>query len=74
LVWVDHADDPCPKIAEGRWWGEVVPVPQGSGGFGYDPHFFLPAFQMTAAQLDAEQKNLHSHRAQAVRRLLSLLA
>jgi XTP/dITP diphosphohydrolase len=74
LVWVDHAEDPCPKIAEGRWWGEIVEAPQGTRGFGYDPHFYLPKFQRTVAQLEAEQKNLHSHRAQAFNRLLSLLA
>jgi XTP/dITP diphosphohydrolase len=73
LVWVDHALDPCPKIAEGRWWGEVLAQPQGEGGFGYDPHFFIPALGLTAAEMSAAQKNQFSHRAQALQRLIAML-
>jgi XTP/dITP diphosphohydrolase len=73
LVWVDHASDPCPKIAEGRWWGEVLPEPQGRGGFGYDPHFLVPELGLTAAQMSAEQKNQYSHRGHALRRLIGML-
>ena len=32
-----RADDPEPLIAEGRWDGEILDAPRGSGGFGYDP-------------------------------------
>lgn len=73
LVLVRSAADPEPIIAEGRWWGEVVATPQGQGGFGYDPHFYLPELQKTAAQLTAEQKNQFSHRAQALQGLLARL-
>lgn len=73
LVWVDHHADPCPKIAEGRWWGEVLAEPRGAGGFGYDPHFFITPLGLTAAQMSAEQKNQHSHRAQALLRLMQML-
>lgn len=73
LVLVRSATDPEPIIAEGRWWGEVVATPQGQGGFGYDPHFYLPELQKTAAQLTAEQKNQFSHRAQALQGLLARL-
>ncbi len=73
LVWVDHATDPCPKISEGRWWGEVLAEPLGDGGFGYDPHFLIPSLGLTAAQMSAEQKNQYSHRAQALRRLIQML-
>jgi XTP/dITP diphosphohydrolase len=73
MVLVRHADDPEPVIAEGRWFGEVVDAPRGSGGFGYDPYFLLPELGRTAAELTAEEKNRLSHRGQALRRLLEAL-
>jgi XTP/dITP diphosphohydrolase len=73
LVFVRHADDPQPIIAEGRWDGEVIAEPKGEGGFGYDPYFFLPAQQKTAAELSAEEKNKLSHRGQALRLLVEKL-
>jgi XTP/dITP diphosphohydrolase len=74
LVFVRHADDPQPLIAEGRWDGEVVAEARGAGGFGYDPHFHLPALGKTAAELSAEEKNRVSHRGQALRELIRKLA
>jgi XTP/dITP diphosphohydrolase len=50
LVYVRHADDPQPVIAEGLWHGEIATAPSGEGGFGYDPYFYLTALQKTAAQ------------------------
>lgn len=73
LVFVRHADDPQPIIAEGIWQGVWQDEAAGNGGFGYDPHFYLPEFSRTAAQLSAEEKNAHSHRAQAVALLLEKL-
>ncbi|WP_151446530.1 RdgB/HAM1 family non-canonical purine NTP pyrophosphatase [Lacisediminimonas profundi] len=73
LVMVRHAGDPQPIIAEGRWDGEIVATPRGNGGFGYDPHFLLPALGRTAAELDAAQKNQLSHRGQALRMLVEKL-
>lgn len=73
LVLVRHADDPEPLIAEGRWHGEVIDVPRGANGFGYDPHFFLPTFNASAAELDPARKNALSHRALALRDLLQRL-
>jgi XTP/dITP diphosphohydrolase len=73
LVLVRHAGDPQPLIAEGRWAGEVVAAPRGTGGFGYDPHFLLPELGLTAAELAPEQKNRISHRALALQRLAALL-
>jgi len=70
IVLVRHADDPEPVIAEGRWHGEITERPRGAGGFGYDPHFLLPALGRTAAELAADEKNRLSHRAIAA----SLLA
>ena len=73
LVYVRHADDPQPVIAEGRWDGEVIAAPRGEGGFGYDPYFLLPALGKTAAELSAEEKNRLSHRGQALRLLAEKL-
>jgi len=73
IVLLRHAEDPEPVIAEGSWAGEIVAVPRGANGFGYDPHFFLRDFGKTAAELDPEQKNLVSHRGKALRRLLAKL-
>ncbi len=73
LVYLRHADDPQPVIAEGRWDGELVSEPRGAGGFGYDPHFLVRDLGMTAAELPAEEKNRLSHRGQALRALIGKL-
>lgn len=73
LVFVRHADDPQPLIAEGRWDGEIVAAARGAGGFGYDPHFWLPTLNKTAAELSADEKNRLSHRGRALRALVEKL-
>ena len=73
LVLVRHAADPTPLIAEAQWHGEVVDTPRGSGGFGYDPYFWLPELGCTAAELEPDRKNSISHRGRALRSLLGLL-
>jgi len=73
LVFVRHADDPQPIIAEGEWHGEIVDQPQGQGGFGYDPYFYLPALGKTAAALDSAEKNRFSHRGLALQHLIERL-
>ena len=49
LVAVKNADDPEPVIVDARWDGEIIDTPKGTGGFGYDPYFYLPDFGRTAA-------------------------
>ena len=66
VVLLRHADDPAPIIREGRWPGRIARQPAGSGGFGYDPVFFVPEYAVTAAELEAATKNAVSHRAQAL--------
>jgi XTP/dITP diphosphohydrolase len=73
IVLVRHAEDPEPLIAEGRWHGEVVAMPRGAGGFGYDAHFLLPDLGRTAAELSSKEKHAVSHRGKALRRLIALL-
>ena len=68
-----HAEDPEPLIAFGRWSGEILFAPRGSGGFGYDPLMFITALGRSVAELDAEAKNAVSHRALAAREMALLM-
>lgn len=70
LVLVRHADDPQPLIAEGEWQGEIFHEERGDGGFGYDPMFWLPEFNKTAAELSHDEKAKISHRAKALKVLM----
>jgi len=73
LVAVRHAADPQPLVAVGRWPGQILAAPRGTGGFGYDPLMFIPDLGRTVAELDAATKNAHSHRARAMAQLLQQL-
>jgi XTP/dITP diphosphohydrolase len=73
LVYVRHADDPQPVIADGVWRGRIIDTPRGANGFGYDPYFLVPDFDRTAAELAPEEKNAVSHRGQALRALVDKL-
>lgn len=70
LVLVHYADDPQPLIAEGEWHGEIALEERGSGGFGYDPLFWLPQLNKTSAELSRDEKAQLSHRARALHALL----
>ncbi len=70
LVLARSASDPQPLIAEGEWHGEIGHEERGSGGFGYDPLFWLPQSGKTAAELSHEEKARVSHRAKALQALL----
>lgn len=74
LVFLQSDIDPEPLIATGKWHGEVIDTPRGSGGFGYDPHFFVPHLNKSAAELSAEEKNAVSHRGLAMRELITQLS
>lgn len=74
IVLVRHADDPRPLIADGEWHGVILEAPRGQAGFGYDPLFYVPELEQTAAELDAPLKNTLSHRGAAMRHLLQRLA
>lgn len=73
LVYVRHADDPQPVIADGRWDGEITPHARGTNGFGYDPHFFIPSLGKCVAELSSQEKNAMSHRGKALRALVEKL-
>ena len=73
LVALRHADDPEPLVAVGRWPGEILAAPRGEHGFGYDPLVYIPSLGATVAELDADTKNRHSHRALAAAVLRQML-
>ena len=59
--------------ASGASSGVITEAPQGQGGFGYDPVFYVPKYSRTYAQLDPEEKNDLSHRGRAARKAKILL-
>lgn len=73
LVYLRHADDPTPIIAQGSWQGRILEAQQGEGGFGYDPLFWVEELNRTAAELKPEEKNKRSHRGKATLDLVAQL-
>jgi len=70
MVYMRHALDPTPLICQGTWEGSILYQPRGDNGFGYDPVFWVPTQQCSAAELDSQTKNRLSHRGQALTQLL----
>ena len=70
MVFLRAVDDPTPLICQGTWEGTILSYPQGEGGFGYDPLFYIPKLECTAAELDLTKKNKLSHRGQALKAML----
>ena len=69
LVWPDGRA----VTAEGTCEGIIRDFYAGTGGFGYDPLFYLPQFQKTMAEISLEEKNGISHRGRALRGLIEKL-
>lgn len=59
--------------AEGAVEGLILEAPRGTGGFGYDPLFYLPELGLTMAEIDLETKHTLSHRGRAIAALLAHL-
>ena len=70
LVYLRDEFDPAPIIAHGSWEGTILTTPKGDKGFGFDPVFFVPKFNCSAAELEPKIKNAHSHRGIALKILL----
>ena len=66
-------DGECIAVAHGTVEGTILESPRGSGGFGYDPLFYLPELHQTMAEISLEEKYKISHRGHALRRLLTQL-
>jgi XTP/dITP diphosphohydrolase len=60
-------------LSDGACEGLIIEVARGEHGFGYDPHFFVPRYGKTMAELDPEIKNRISHRARAMSAARELL-
>ncbi|WP_455366235.1 XTP/dITP diphosphatase [Kaarinaea lacus] len=73
MVYMAHAKDPTPLICQGTWEGRILYEPRGENGFGYDPVFYVPTHDCSAAELESGVKNQLSHRGQALRKFLALL-
>ena len=73
LVYLRHEHDPLPLICQGLWHGEILKAPQGNGGFGYDPIFWLAEHNQSAAMLTSKLKNTLSHRAKALQAFICAL-
>jgi XTP/dITP diphosphohydrolase len=71
-VLVAARDGVALHTAEGSVEGLILEAPRGTGGFGYDPLFYLPALGLTMAELDLETKHTLSHRGRAIAALLAL--
>jgi XTP/dITP diphosphohydrolase len=61
------------QVVEGECPGEIIPQERGTGGFGYDPIFWIPEMGRTMAELDMREKNSISHRARAVMKAIPIL-
>lgn len=61
-------------IVTARADGEILQAPQGNQGFGYDPVFYVSELKKAFAEISAEEKNQHSHRGRAFRKLLAFLS
>lgn len=58
-------DGVCLMTTEGRVEGDILDAPRGTGGFGYDPLFYLPELGKSMAEIDLETKHGLSHRGRA---------
>ena len=73
MVFMEHAEDPFPVIAQGVWEGRILNHSTGANGFGYDPVFWVPEHNCASAELPAVVKNSLSHRGKALRSLTGLI-
>lgn len=73
IVYVNQAEDSHPLIAAGTWEGRIIDARRGSNGFGYDPSFVPAGDTRTVAEIPQDEKNLASHRGQAMRAFLAQL-
>lgn len=70
MVYLCYEDHPVPVVCNGSWQGSITDEVMGEEGFGYDPVFWVPDMECTAAQLTSVQKNKRSHRGKALMQLV----
>jgi XTP/dITP diphosphohydrolase len=71
IVYVNSPEDPDPFVGLGTWEGSIIDARRGTNGFGYDPSFVPAGDTRTAAEIPRDEKNLKSHRGQALRAFLA---
>lgn len=72
LALVETENDPVPLICHGVWEGSILFEPVGTNGFGYDPIFYVPTHDCSAAELSTDEKNQISHRGQVMQQLIEV--
>jgi len=70
IVFMRSHTDPVPLITQACWEGRILEAPEGNGGFGYDPIFYIPSQKCSGGNLPLEVKNTMSHRAVALKAML----
>ncbi len=73
LIFMKHAKDPTPVIAQASWEGSIGHHKIGEQGHGYDPLFMPDGIELSAAQMSADDKNAVSHRGKALNSLIASL-
>ena len=73
MVYMKSTSDATPLIVQDTWQGQILLTPSGERGFGYDPVFYVPEFDCSAAELQRDVKSRVSHRGKAMRKLLNNL-
>lgn len=73
MALLTYPNDPAPIICHGVWEGQILPSGRGQQGFGYDPVFYVPTHDCSAAELDPQTKNQISHRGHAMTQLTHIL-
>ena len=73
IAFLRHTADPNPVICQGVWEGSVLFEPRGQQGHGYDPIFYVPTHNCSAAELSLQEKTRISHRGRALQRLIEAL-
>lgn len=74
VIAIARPDGAIALQAEGICRGEILSVPRGTGGFGYDPIFYVPELGLTFAEMEPEMKRRYSHRGKAFEALLPQLS
>lgn len=73
IVYLRYAKDPDPIVVCGKWFGSITTAARGTNGIAYDPIFFVPEKNCTAAEMDPQEKYQLSHRGQALHQLCDAL-